>query len=68
MSEFIDKNNLEKYIGRLVWACFPDTKTKSHARLLGYVIRASQYKLKCGIHNNVFYAPEIKEIEGQDYK
>ena len=36
MSNFISKEKWLEYKGKTVWAMFPITKTKSHARLMDY--------------------------------
>lgn len=62
---FIPKQNWEKYRGKVVWAMFPETKTKSHARLLDF--KDGKFVMKCGVHNNVFECSEIAEIDDFKY-
>jgi hypothetical protein len=49
----------------LVWAIFPKTKTKIHARLIEQ-LPDGKYVLYCPVHNNLFEADEIKEIAKEE--
>lgn len=57
----INNNEATQYIGKMVWAMFPDSKTKIHARLIE--IKELSYTLYCGVHNRQFEAQHIARIE-----
>lgn len=57
---------LNKFKDRpLVWAVFPETKTKSHARLVE-TKPDGEHVLYCPVHDKLFTAKEIREVTKEE--
>lgn len=50
---------------KLVWALFPETKIKSHARLIEQQGNG-EYLLYCPVHDKLFTAKEIRDITKEE--
>ena len=63
--KYIEEKDVSNYIGKVVFACFPDNMTKINARLKAYDESRKEYVLHCAFHNREFRCKHIKDLYGE---